>query len=151
MAKFKLTRRIERPRSEVFRLFTDFDEMPGLIDKITSIEMLTEGPPGKGTRFRETRKMFGKQATEEMEITDFQAEETYTCEADSHGMHYRSVYQFEPVGHATDVNCTFEARPVSLAARIFLPLTAWLTMGTTKKIFARDIEDLKEAAERREQ
>ncbi len=147
MAKFTVTRRIERPRNEVFRLFTNFDEMPRLIDKIDSIEVLTEGPPGKGTRFRETREMFGKQATEEMEITDFQADESYTCEADSHGMHYRSLYQFEPVGHATDVHCLFEAKPVSLVAKIVSPLTGWLMMGTTKKVFSQDIDDLKKAAE----
>ncbi len=148
MAKFTVTRRIERPRHEVFTVFTDFDEMPKLIDKITNIEVLTEGPTRKGTRFRETREMFGKQATEEMEVTDFQPEESYTCEADSHGMHYRTLYQFEPVGHATDVHCLVEAKPVSLTAKIFSPLTGWLMMGTTRKIFTQDIDDLKEAAEK---
>ena len=147
MARFTLTRRIERPRNEVFRLFTNFDEMPRLIDKIASIEVLTEGPPGKGTRFRETREMFGRQATEEMEITDFQADESYTCEAASHGMRYRSLYRFEPVGHATDVHFSFEAKPVSMAAKIVSPLTGWLAMGMTKKIFSEDIDVLKKAAE----
>ena len=147
MPKFNVTTRIERPRNEVFRLFTNFDDMPRLIDKITSIEVLTEGPPGKGTRFRETREMFGKEATEEMEITDFHADESYTCEADSHGMHYRCIYQFEPVGHSTDVYCEFEAKPVTLVAKIVSPLTGWLMMGTTKKEFSRDMDDLKNAAE----
>ena len=39
MAKFTVTRRIERPRNEVFKLFTNFDEMPRLIDKISSTDV----------------------------------------------------------------------------------------------------------------
>jgi len=73
MAGFTLTRHIERPTNEVFSLFTNLDEMPRLIDKIVSIEVLTEGPPAKKT---------GKQATGEMEITDFQADESYTLFAE---------------------------------------------------------------------
>lgn len=131
----------------MFRLFTDFDHMAQRIDSITDVELLTPGPTGVGTRFRETREMFGKKATEEMEVTDYEPDEQYVVEAQSHGTHYRSVFQFEPVGHATDVNVVFEARPVTLGARILSPL-GWLMMGATKKIFAQDVDDLKGVAER---
>lgn len=147
MARFSFSQRIERPRADVFRLFTDFDHMAQRIDSITHIEVLTSGPTGVGTRFRETRELFGKQATEEMEVTAYEPDEEYVVEAESHGTHYRSVFQFEPVGHVTDVNVVFEARPVSLAAKLLSPL-GWLMMGTTKKIFAQDVDDLKGVAER---
>lgn len=146
MARFSFSRRIERPCPEVFRLFTDFDGMAQRIDSITEVEMLTSGPPGVGTRFRETRELFGKRATEELEVTDFTPEEGYVVEAQSHGTHYRSVFQFEPVGDVTDVSVSFEARPVSVAARLLAPL-GWLMMGTTRRIFARDVEALKQSAE----
>lgn len=147
MGSFSVTRRIERPRAEVFDLFTDFDDMATRVGGIKKIELLTAGPAGEGTRFRETREMFGKEATEEMEITQFQPQESYTVEADSHGMHYRSVFRFEPAGHGTDVSCTFEATPTTLTARLLSPLTWMMMKGTTKKCFSEDIDDLKQAAE----
>ncbi|MBT8143339.1 MAG: SRPBCC family protein [Gammaproteobacteria bacterium] len=147
MPSFTVTRRIDRPRAEVFEVFTDFDSMPQRIDGIANIEILTQGPVGEGTRWRETRKMFGnKSATEEMEITGFEPERSYTVEADSHGTHYRSVYNFDAVGHSTDVTCTFEAKPVSLMAKVMSPLGV-VMMGATKKIMAADIDDLKRVVE----
>ena len=146
MAKVKFSRRIECPRHEVFQLFSELDELPNRISGIKGVEKLTEGPVGIGTRFRETREMFGKQATEEMIFTDFQADETYTVECDSHGTHYRSVYQFEPVGDTTDVNIIFEVKPLSLKAKILAPL-GWLMLGATKKILGQDVDALKKVAE----
>lgn len=146
MAKITFSQRIDRPRDQVFRLFTELDRMPDRIGGVTSVEKLTAGPVGVGTRFSETREIFGKSATEEMEFTDFQQDESYTVECDSHGTHYRSVYQFEPVGNCTDVNVQFEAKPVTLMAKLLSPL-GWLMIGTTKKIFQSDVEDLKKVAE----
>lgn len=146
MAKITLSRRIECPRQEVFRLFSELDQLPSRISAIKGVEKLTAGPVGIGTRFRETREMFGKQATEEMVFTDFQADESYTVECDSHGTRYRSIFQFEPVGEYTDVNVSFEVRPMSFAARLLSPL-GWLMIGATKKMLAGDVEDLKKVAE----
>ena len=146
MAKVTFSQRIERPRGEVFRVFTDLDQMPKRIAGIKGVEKLTAGPVGVGTRFSETREVFGRQATEEMEFTAYEADESYTVECDSHGTHYRSIFQFEPVGDTTDVNVLFEAKPVSLKAKLLAPL-GWLMLGTTKKIFQRDVDDLKRAAE----
>ncbi len=147
MPTIKFSRRIESPRPEVFRLFSELEELPARINGIVNVDKLTEGAVGVGTRFRETRAVFGKESTEEMEFTDFRDNESYTVECDSHGTHYRSVYQFEPVGETTDVNVTFEARPVSLMARVMSPL-GWLMMGATRKILEQDVDDLKKIAEK---
>ena len=149
MPRVSLSRRIECPRHEVFQLFLELDQLADRITEIKGIEKLTEGPVGVGTRFRETREMFGKQATEEMVFTDFQADESYTVECDSHGTHYRSVFQFEPVGDKTDVNVSFEVKPMSLKAKLLSPL-GWLMIGATKKFLGRDVEALKRVAESRQ-
>ena len=81
----------------VFEVFTDLRSAPERVAGIESLEVLTEGPIGQGTRFRETRVMFGKQATEEMEVTGWQPGKSYVVEADSHGSHYRTEFVFEPL------------------------------------------------------
>lgn len=146
MAKVSFSQRIECPRKDVFRLFADLEQLPNRVSGIKGIEKLTIGPVGVGTRFRETREMFGKSATEEMEFTDFQTDESYTVECESHGAHYRSVYQFEPIGDKTEVNVRFEVKPMTLKARLLFPL-GWLMLGTTKKFLQNDVDALKKVAE----
>ncbi len=65
MAKFKLTTRVKAPAEKVFALFSDFSNVAGRIAGITKVEVLTAGPIGVGTRFRETRMMFMKKVAEE--------------------------------------------------------------------------------------
>ena len=70
-----------------FEVFTDLANTGNIVRGIKKMEILTEGPVGTGTRFRETRVMMGKEATEEMEITEFQRGELFVHEAKSHGCH----------------------------------------------------------------
>lgn len=141
--------RIEAPPQRVFEIFTDLERAADRISGIDSLEVLTDGPVGVGTRYRETRKMFGKEATEEMEITAFHPHESYTSEAESHGSHYTAVFRFTPVddGTATRVQFLFDAKPLNLVAKILAFVTAPLSKGALLKVMKQDIEDLAKAAE----
>ena len=58
MAQFTLKKHIEAPPERVFEVVTDLRGAPERIRGITKMEVLTEGPIGGGTRYRETRIMF---------------------------------------------------------------------------------------------
>ena len=85
---------VSRPVPEVFARFTDLSTAAERIKGIEELEVLTEGPIRVGTRFRETRIMFRRPATEEMEITAFEKDEMYTISCDSCGCHYETVFRF---------------------------------------------------------
>lgn len=53
------------------------------------IELLTDLPVGEGTRFKETRIMFKREATEEMEFVEFDAPNVYTLGSYSCGCEFR--------------------------------------------------------------
>ena len=146
MAKFTTRRRINAPRSRVFAVFTDFASAGDRIRGIKSLEVLTDGPVGSGTRFRETREMFGKEATEEMEITVFEPDARYRVEAESHGCKYLTTFEFEERDGATDMTMVFEGVAESLMAKLMTPL-AWLLSGATRKIIEADIDDLQRHCE----
>lgn len=141
MAKLELSRRIEAPRERVFEVFTDFDHAADRISAIKRIEVLTDGPAGKGTRFRETRIMFGKEATETMEVTDFQPNRSYTVCANSCGAIFESTFTFTPEGSATQVVMTVTTRPVTMLAKV-ATLFSFLCAGMMKKMMAQDMDDL---------
>jgi hypothetical protein len=149
MPSFTLCKQIAAPPAAVFALFSDLEHAAGRIKAITKLELVTPGPVGVGTRFRETRKMFGKDCTEEMQITAFDPGHCYEVTAQSCGAEFRTLFHFEPEGTGTRVDAEFRSRSRSWFAKLMVPL-AWLMMGTMKKCIDQDLEDLRKVAETRD-
>ena len=130
----------------VFALATDFPNAPERVTGITAVEMLTDGPVGVGTRFKETRKMFGKEASETMEVTAFEPPLRYVLEARSHGSHYVSELRCEPEGEGTRFSMTFEATPLTFMAKVMSVLMRPMIKMMGKECL-RDLQDIGRAAE----
>lgn len=146
MAKFSMTEHITAPPEVSFEVAADFHNAADNIQGIDSLEVLTDGPIGVGTRFRETRVMFGKKSTEELKITAFDAPHSYVVEGESCGGHYRFEYRFVGDIAGTNVRLNVETRAISLFAKLMTPL-AGLMVGPMKKCIAADLEDVKAVAE----
>jgi uncharacterized membrane protein len=146
MASFKLIRRVEAPIDVVFDIFSDIPRADKMIDAIVKIEMLTDGPVGVGTRWRETRLMFKREATEEMEVTAFDPGRSYTVGCESCGCEYESTWRFDAEGDATHVEFEMGYRPLTFFAKVMSPLGR-LMMPMMKKCFENDFQALKELAE----
>lgn len=146
MAQFTIGKHVNATREKVFAVASDFHSLAENLRGVERLEVLTDGPIGAGTRFRETRVMFGKESTEEMEITAFNPSESYVVECDSCGAHYRAEYLFIPDIAGTHMRVTFDARPTTFLGRLMSPL-ATLMIGPMKKVIDADLEDVKAAAE----
>jgi hypothetical protein len=146
MAVMTAVRHIAAPPDVVFALASDFAGAPGRIKGIVKVEILTPGPVGVGTRFRETRVMFGKEAPEEMELATFDPGKSYELPGQSCGAEYRSTFRFVPDGGGTRLELEFHARAVTFFAKLMTPLS-WLMKGMIKKCIEQDMDDLKQAAE----
>ena len=145
--KTSMSVEVAAPLERVFDVFSDIARAEERIEGIKSLEILSDVKSGKGLRWRETRVMFGKEATEEMEITAFDRPRSYVVEAESHGTHYRSLFTFEELSSSsTKVTWEFEAKPLSLIAKLMTPL-GLLFLGPMKKLLKRDLTDLKKHAE----
>ena len=148
MASMKITTQIAAPPETVFDVAADLPNAAEHVDGITKIEMLTDGPVGAGTRFRETRVMMGREATEEMEVTAFDRPRSYTVEATSCGCHFASSFTFTAEGDGTQVVLNTQSKPLTLFAKLMSPLGA-LMMGPMKKAMAQDLDCVKAVAESR--
>jgi carbon monoxide dehydrogenase subunit G len=138
---------VNAPRARVFHLFADVENAPGRVKGIKRVELLTSGPVGLGTRFKETRLMFNREATEVMEFTAFDPDRSYTLGCDTCGARYVSTFRFEPEGDGTRVTYEFEYRARSILAWLMKPL-GWLMRGMIRKCVQQDIDDLKAFAEK---
>ena len=147
MGSMTASKRINAPPERVFKLATDLERAAEHIDCIDKIELLTPPPIGKGTRWLETRTMFGKQATEEMEMTAFDPPSSYTAGIESCGCRYDCTFRFLREGDATNVMLEMNWRPVTWIAWLMSPMS-WLMSGVMKKAINQDLGDLKRVAVR---
>ncbi|MEE9381974.1 MAG: SRPBCC family protein [Nannocystaceae bacterium] len=139
---------VAAPVESVFAVYTDLAKSVERIPELTALELLTEGPVGKGTRWRETRVMFKKKAVEEMWISSFDPPRSYTAEAKSHGMRYETLFEFVAKDGGTRVTWTFDGTPLTLGARIMAPIFGILMGGVMKKCMRNDLEALAAVCER---
>jgi len=145
--KISDTVHIDAPVERVFAIFCDLETVTANLSGITSLEVL-EGPAqlNTGTRWRETRMFAGQEATEEMWVTGFEQDASYTVDAESRGTHYQSVYRFVPSHGGTRVDYSFKATPVTFGARI-MSVVGLLFRGVTKKALTADHHELKSICE----
>lgn len=142
MAGFTLTRRVDAPRDVTFQVFTDFAKAPERIPSIVGVEMLTDGPLGVGTRWRETRRAGAGTETAELEITRFEADEGYVVECESHGCRFTSACLVWDDGGGSKVQVALDIEPRTFWARVRLSLA----LPLIRRAFQKDLDALAEAA-----
>lgn len=146
MPQFVVSTHFNCSRERAFAVCSDLDRIPERIPEIIRIEKLTDGPFGIGTKFRETRKMFGRESTEQFDVTEFAPPERFTMTAISCGVEFHAEYRFTPEGTGTRVDLTITSKAVSFFAKLMSPLAGLMT-GTMKKAILKDLESLSKAAE----
>ncbi len=146
MGQMTFSKHVNAPVEKVFEIASDFANAPQRITGIDKVEMLTTGPIGVGTKFKETRIMMKKAATETMEVMAFDRPRSYTLGAFSCGTQYESTFEFTPESGGTDMTMIFKYTPKSFFAKMFSPL-AGLMAGMVRKCVEQDMEDIKKAAE----
>ena len=149
MNEMRLGRDVNASASRLWETVTDLDRSPQVLSGVDSVERLDGGGGLRvGTRWRETRTMLGRQATEEMEVTHLSPGRSYTVQADSRGAHYESTVSVEPLNdHRSRLSMTFAAAPNGLIARAFATTIGRLFEGATRKALQKDLDDLAAAAE----
>lgn len=141
--------RINALPEKVFAAASDFAGAPGRIPGIKRIEMLTDGPVGLGTKFRETRVMFGKEATETMEVVDFQPGRSYTLRAYNCGCEYKTTVSVKSAGGTeSEIEFDFSGQPRTIFAKVMTLAMGWLMNGTCVKMIKKDLTSLKMAVEK---
>lgn len=129
-----------------FAVFSDLDNLEERITALTKLEVLTVGPMALGTKWRETRKMFGQESSEVMTISEFDSPNYYAAAAASHGAEYYSRYEFIPEADGTRVIMTFRSKAVSLMAK-FMTLFSGALMKSLTKAISADMTELKQTIE----
>ncbi len=141
-------RDVAAPAERVWDMITDLDGAAEVISGIDAVERLDSGEAfAVGTRWRETRTLFGRQATEEMEVTAIAPGRSYTVESRSRGMHYRSTMSVDPVAEGRSrLSMTFAGEPAGAVSKMLAATIGRLFVGATRRALQQDLDDIAEAA-----
>ncbi len=134
--------RIRASQEKVFDAISDLEHLADRIAGVEAVEVLTEGPIGVGTRWRETRIMMKKKCTEEMEIVEFDPPRSLRMSADNCGCHYDTAMTVTPDGEEMVLEMSFKGTPQTFMAKCMMPL-AKLMMGPMRKLMDKDLADIK--------
>lgn len=147
MSSVSVSVAIAASQAAVWECITDIERAHERIPAIKRIEILSPQRHGLGLRWRETRVMFGKEATEEMEITQWRPPHEYVTSAQSHGSDYRCTLRVEPAGAVSTLSFHFTATPLTLMAKVMGTLMGPLMRGAISRALQGDLNAIKAACE----
>jgi hypothetical protein len=142
MATITVSNQIEAPVAEVFERFTDLDGSATRVTGIKAIEMLTTGPFGRGTRWRETREVLGRLDTAEMEVTAFERNRTYTITHHKLAARIETIFTFAALNGGTRVNVELSLMGPGLPPGLLAPVE-WAIASTVRDVLSQDLADMK--------
>lgn len=152
--KTTLTQHINAPAESVWAVVTDIPGSAATLSGIDSIQMLTDGPYGVGTRWKEARTMMGRPETVEMGVAQCEAPVrrragSTTVTARQGGAGYTSRFAVVERDGGTDLTLTFGAELItpSRLGRIMLTVFGPLGMRITRKALAKDLAEIAAKAE----
>ena len=148
MAGISVERAVAAPPALVWDIVTDIERSPDVVESIRSVERLDGGTGvGVGTRWRETRVLVGRQATEILRVSAVEPGRAYTVEAESRGTRYRSVLRVDPDGAGSRLSMSFDAEPSGTVAKLLAATVGRVFEGSTRKALQKDLDDIAAAAE----
>jgi carbon monoxide dehydrogenase subunit G len=144
-----LTQHINAPADKVWAVISDIPGSAATLSGIEAVQMLSDGPYGEGTRWKETRKMMGRSETVEMWVSQAEAPRSTTVKALQGGADYTTRFTLADRDGGTDLTLTFGAELVNPTrwSKLAMAVFGKLGMNMTRKALAKDLADIAAKAE----
>ncbi len=143
MTPIIVTRIINEAIEVVFATISDIRQLSKALPHVVKFEYLSVVNSGVGTHFRETRLIKGKEATTEVEITEYVENERVRMVADSRGTVWDTVFTVTSENGCTTLTTRMAARSDKLFSRVMNPLIR----GMIAKAVEKDMDLVKSYCE----
>jgi carbon monoxide dehydrogenase subunit G len=143
---------IASPIESVWKAITNIKKAYKMVSAITNLKVLEE-PDEEGSlvglKWRETRKVFGKESDEVMWITEFEPLKYYVTRAENHGAIYKSTMSVEEVGENTLLTMSFEGTTDTVLKKVIAAVMGFFVKRTMVKMLEKDLQEIKQFVESR--
>ncbi|MFI8577606.1 SRPBCC family protein [Rossellomorea aquimaris] len=146
---FEVKRNFQVSKELAYRSLLDLDSAKHWMQGLVEIERMDEGPLREGSQWKETRKMFGKEATEHFEVVELVESEKIVLRCDgTKGTTGKGEFVFTYLlassGDQTEVTLLGEIRGLTGLSKWF----GKLMVGAFKKACAKDLDSLRDYLEK---
>lgn len=147
MTKVQVT--IKGSKQNIWHAITDIENATNRISGIEKIEILNKPDDGLlGLKWKETRTLFGKTATEVMWITDVNQGTSYRTRAESHGAVYITKLEIVEQGSESLLTMKFNSEAQTFVGKIMALIFGVFFKGSMRKMLLQDLNDIKAEVER---
>lgn len=130
---------INAPIERVFGTVAHIENFAKAVPQIVATQFLSDVTSGVGTRFRETRLMHGREATTELEVTEYVENDRVRIVADAGGTIWDTVFVVSPDPEGVKLTLTMDARPYRLMSKVVNPFIK----GFVRKAVESDMDAVK--------
>ncbi|WP_297696631.1 SRPBCC family protein [uncultured Eudoraea sp.] len=139
---------IKAPKDKVWKVITDIENSVNTISGIEKIEILNKPKDTVvGLKWKETRTIFGKSATETMWITEATENDYYKTRAESNGAIYQTILKLSEKENTTFLTMAFSSEAITVRGKIMAFIFGRMLNKTMKKLIKKDLSDIKTAVE----
>ncbi len=136
MARIKGSIVIDRPVAEVFDFVSDECNEPRYNPRMASVEQLTPGPIGIGTKFRAQVRSGRATVPVLLEFTTFERPIRLASHSAFSGIVTDGELTFEAVGTSTRMHWAWDVKPTGVR-RVFTPLVLWMGRRQENRVWSR--------------
>ncbi len=139
MSQTTVVRTIDAPIEKVFDTVAHVENFAKAVPHIVRTEFLSDVTSGVGTRFRETRRMHGKETTTDLEVTEYIANRRVRILADAGGTVWDTVFEVVPEADHVTLTVSMDARAYRLIPKLINPFIR----GFVQKAIESDMDAVK--------
>ena len=134
---------INRPAAEVFAVASDIEHFKERAPAIEHLEIVSDIRSGLGTRWRETRKVFGKSSTATMEIIEWRAPHEYIVGATNGGCEYRTLIRVVATLTGSRLEAKFSAKAHTFFTRVLSAIRRPIMRKAVTRMLMDDLVAIK--------
>ena len=134
---------IDRPVKDVFAFITNPANMSKWNSAVVSMEQVTPGVVGMGTKFKSVGEMLGRRIEGEMAVTAYEPDSKYGFQMDAGPIQVNVTLAFKTVGTGTKLSLNAQGNPGGV-----FKLAEGVMQGRVKSMMEENLARLKSVLEK---
>ena len=134
---------IDRPVKDVFAFITNPANMSKWNSAVVSMEQITPGAVGMGTKFKSVGEMLGRRIEGEMQVIAFEPDSKYGFQMNAGPVQVNVTLGFKTVGTGTKLSLNAQGNPGGL-----FKLAEGVMQGRVKSMMEENLARLKSVLEK---
>ena len=143
MINLDLNTLIDHPVKNVFAFVSDLNNMSKWNSAVVSLQQITPGPIGVGTKFKSIGEMMGRRIEGEVQVTSYEPDSKTGFQMNAGPMQLNVVFSFRPVGTGTKVGLSAQGNPAGV-----FKLAEGILQGRVKSLMEENLARLKSVLEK---